>query len=155
MEGHHLAYMLSKKYKKVFKLKTPETGLYQGVNAPSIDETVFDEKTNTNKPAPQFNILTAAADERKKAAYKDLDKAMKATMGKATGTDKESKKREREEIEDEKFESIKSFNLGMWLSIGVLAATVVGAVLNFGRSKKNWKGVKPTAGIIRKANKAL
>ena len=41
VEGHHLAYMLSKKYKKVFKMKTPETGLYQGVNACWVTTTTI------------------------------------------------------------------------------------------------------------------
>jgi len=78
------------------------------------------------------DILSAAADEEKKDAYKKLEEALKESEA-AKAAERKAQQEAQMAVEAEEVEPI---GFGGWLGLNVLALTVVGAITNFGRADK-------------------
>lgn len=78
------------------------------------------------------DILSAAADEEKKDAYKKLEEALKESEAAKAA----ERKAQQEAQMAEEAADVEPIGFGGWVGLNVLAITVVGALTNFGRADK-------------------
>merc|ERR1719276_830263 len=93
------------------------------------------------------DILSAAADEEKKDAYKKLEEALKESEAAKAAERKAQQEAQRAEEEAEDVEPI---GFGGWLGLVVLAVLVVGALTNFGREDKKKVNLNRKKGLFEK-----
>jgi len=93
------------------------------------------------------DILSAAADEEKKDAYKKLEEALKESEAAKAAERKAQLEAQRVEEEAQDVEPI---GLGGWIGIIVFVFLVVGALTNFGRADKKKVNLNRKRGLFEK-----
>jgi len=93
------------------------------------------------------DILSAAADEEKKDAYKKLEEALKESEAAKAAERKAQLEAQRVEEEAQDVEPI---GLGGWIGIIVFVLLVVGALTNFGRADQKKVNLNRKRGLVEK-----
>merc|ERR1712166_1082046 len=93
------------------------------------------------------DILSAAAAEEKKDAYKRLEEALKESEAAKAADRKAQLEAQRVEEEEQDVEPI---GLGGWIGIIVFVLLVVGPLMNFGRADKKKVNLNRRRGLFEK-----
>jgi hypothetical protein len=98
------------------------------------------------------DILSAAADEEKREAYKKLEEALKESEA-AKAAQRAEEARAQQALEDA--ENAEPIGLGGWIGLGVVAILVVGVLTNFGRQDKKKVNLNRKKGLFEKLSGKL